>query len=318
MSEHAPERGDGGDGFVVGDRVIDADADGSPSAAEVVEVTEETAAEYHIDAINTTVAKANPGHPGDSPVIGIQFVRGDDPSGPTYHYPASRLDPVSDDWEPPESKSDAQREREATIEQNRDAFEAFRHAAIHLAAFPENSREYFERAYDPGMQPETRGGCRYTREDDYRPNDDALVCWECNGGGRRPRKLHAGDDVPYDAPCRTEGFRSPYPTFKSWFGEEIMAGNEDPRLTREVEKAAEPNSDFSRLQWTARDLTHDEESFRRSAVVRIAYEATIGGLLVEDYNHSRACAYLRDLGVDTNALLPGGDPYIETGGGESR
>lgn len=304
--------------LTVGDRVTDADQQRSP--AQVVELPGTTAAEHEIPAIDQTVAEANPDHPPDAPVVGIKFERRRDgvPAGPTYHYPASRLKPVSNEWEPPEPKTDAQLEREETIEQNRDAFEMFRHAAFKLAKYPENSREYFERAYDPGVQPETRGGCRYTREDDYRPNNaDALVCWECNGGGRRPRKLRAGDDVPYDAPCRAEGFRGPRRTFKTWFGEEIVAGNEDPRLTREVEKAAEPNPDFSRLQWTARNLTHDDESFRRSAVVRIAYEATVGGLLDEDYNHSRACAYLRDLGVDTDALLPGGDPYVGSGG-ESR
>lgn len=299
----------------IGDRVIDADADGTPSAAEVVEVTDETADNYHIDAINTTVAKANPGHPADSPVIGIRFVRGDEPGGPTYHYPAARLESISDEWEPPETKSDAQREREAAIERHERKFEAFAAAVRYLARAPEHSAEWFAKHYDPHTRPETRGDCVHSREDSYRPNTPgAICCWECNGGGRRPDKFHVDDPVPPHAPCRAEGSRDPTGTLYQWFHDKVA-----PAIPVEQDIDRVPNPTYTGLRWDAVALSNaDSVSRKRAAVLRIAYEATIGGVLDEDYNHSRTCAYLRDLDVDTDAVLPGGDPYVGTGRGESR
>lgn len=41
----------------------------------------------------------------------------------------------------------------------------------------------------------------------------------------------------------------------------------------------------------------------RSSVRRIAYAATLEGLVDEPFNSSRAEAYLRDCGIDTDELL---------------
>lgn len=302
------------DPFEIGDRVIDADAD-SPSAAEVVDLPGTTADEHTIAAMGKTVAQANPDYPPDDPAVGIQFIRNGEPAGNTYHYPGSRLDLVSDDWEPPETKSDAQREREATIERHERKFEAFAAAVRYLARAPEHSAEWFAKHYDPHTRPETRGDCVHSREDSYRPNTPgAICCWECNGGDRRPDKFHVDDPVPPHAPCRAKGARDPTGTLYQWFHDKVA-----PAIPIEQDIDRVPNPTYTGLRWDAIALSNaDSVSRKRAAVLRIAYESTIGGLLDEDYNHSRTCAYLRDLGVDTNALLPGGDPYVETGGGESR
>ena len=294
--------------FAIGDRVIDSD-DESPSAGRVVSVPDETAEEFQIDAIEKTVAQCNPEYPASDPVVGIAF--GDDGNGPTYHYPASRLQSVSENWEPEPSKTPAQREREETIEQNRDAFEAVDAAVRYLAQSPKQSAEWFDQHYDPAIRPDTRGDCVHSREDRYHPNDpSAIVCWRCNDGGRRPRKLRDDDPVPSDAPCQSQTSRDPSSTLKQWFGEEVVAGNEDRRLTEEVEKSIKPNAEFAYLNRYAQQLRDEDDSRRRGAILRIAYETTVGGALDEDYNHSRTCAFLRDIGLDTDKLLPGGDPYV--------
>lgn len=302
----------------VGDRVIDRDASGTPSAARVVELADEAADEFYVPAINGTVASANPEYPRTDPVVGIKFERGSDgrQSGPTYHYPATRLEAVSNEWEAPEPKSKSQREREAVIEQHRDAFEAFRLAAEYLRDHPDETTDYFVRNYDPTIRPQTRGECSHSRDDSYRPNTPgAIVCWRCNDGGRRPRKLLDDEVVPDSAPCIKLGSRDPTDVFRGWLREDVLTDVDPERRERQVE-AATPNSAFDCLISEARGVGSDHIRTRRAAMLRIAYEATVGGLFDEEYNHSKTCAFLRDLGVDTNEVLPGGDPYVGQTGGE--
>lgn len=97
----------------LGEQVIDSEDD-TPSVAEVVEAPGTLASEHTIPAMGKTVAQANPEYPADDRVDGIRFVRDGEPPGPTYHYPASRLEQVGADWEPSDAarKSDGRRERE--------------------------------------------------------------------------------------------------------------------------------------------------------------------------------------------------------------
>ena len=57
----------------VGDRVIDRDAEGTPSPARVVDMPDETAEEYYIDAVGATVADLNDEYPSDSQVASVAF-----------------------------------------------------------------------------------------------------------------------------------------------------------------------------------------------------------------------------------------------------
>lgn len=304
----------------VGAQVVDTDpSNGGQSPARVVELADEPASDFVIDGLGKTVAAVNPEHPSDDQVVGIRFERQDgDPAGPTYHYPASRLRQVGDEWDPNPPKSDAKRERERAIEDHRRKFDAFAVAVRYLGRFPEYSAAWFANNYNANVTPETRGECRYSREDEYRPNiPGAICCWECNDGGRRPEKYRESDQVPAGAPCRTNERRDPSTALARWFREEVVPGNTDERLAEPVEKAIEPNGEYSGLKWDAKTLGSGAGRRRRAAVLRIGYEATVGGALDEQYNHSRACAYLRDIGIDTHAVLPGGDPYITQNDGGS-
>lgn len=308
-----PSGEDGRQDLEVGDRVVDRDQPGEQrSPAVVVELPEKTAEEFTIEAVGETVADLNPDHPGDAPVIGVRFERGENLAGPTYHYPGTRLDPIDEEWSPAPPKSDAQRKRERTINQNPEQFDAFVACVKYLGRYPEIAAEWFDDHYNPTIRPGTRGECCHSREDDYRPNTPgAICCWTCNGGGRRPAKYMADDPVPASAPCRARGARDPSETLNDWVGFRVA-----PAIGIEQDIARAPNPEYDRLHRDAEDLCASSTRRRRTAVLRIAYEATIGGVLDEDYNVARTVAYLRDLGVDTDAVLPGGDPYLTDDGGD--
>jgi hypothetical protein len=157
--------------------------------------------------------------------------------------------------------------------------------------------------------PDTRGDCRYTRNDKYRPEDDeAIVCWQCSDKpNNRPREFRADDAIGT--------------TFNETCKETVIVGQEtQPRvLSRTVWDSARLDIDAlpERLSkeyddddhWTIRGfiqrLRSDDEDRIRKAALRVSYEATLSH--VEDYNYGRAAALLRDCGVDTDALFPGGD-----------
>jgi hypothetical protein len=73
QSDHAQSPTDDLD---AGDRVIDRDADpDDQNPAIVVELPEEPAYAYEIDAINATVADVNPDYPASGPVATVAFER---------------------------------------------------------------------------------------------------------------------------------------------------------------------------------------------------------------------------------------------------
>jgi hypothetical protein len=167
----------------------------------------------------------------------------------------------------------------------------------------------FVRPVKETRTPETRGDCRHTQNDTYRPEDDeAIVCWQCSDKpGNRPRKFRANDAIGT--------------TFNETCKETVIVGQEArPRvLSRAVRDSAQLDPDAlpQRLgeafdaddHWTIRrfiqQLRSDDDDRIWKAALRVSYESTLPH--VEEYNYGRAAALLRDCGVDTDALFPGDD-----------
>src|SRR5699024_2421244 len=199
----------------VGDRAVDSNPKGAPSAMRVVDVPGTRADEYHIEAIGKTVAAVND-CPADDPVIGIVFEgEQNDENATVYHYPLSRIEPISEDWEPPagSSRPSGRQEREEIFGEHSDAVDSFiadlRRALsepeaaakeiLHMLAVDEevrvtNAEVVMVDMASPGAHairprsgddtPQTRGECRHSRNDKYRPEvDDAMCCWECSDRG---------------------------------------------------------------------------------------------------------------------------------------
>ena len=104
----------------VGDRVIDREqAPDRRSPAVVVQLPDEPASEYYIDAVDQTVAALNDEYPADSQVASVAFESDLNRSVPEwrrrpaaelvtepitlYTYPVGRLKPIGDEWEAPSS-----------------------------------------------------------------------------------------------------------------------------------------------------------------------------------------------------------------------
>lgn len=315
-------------GFEVGDRVVDSDPKGAPSAMRAVDVLETRSDEFRIEAIEKTVAAVND-CPADDPVVGVVFeANQNDENATVYHYPASRLEPISEDWEPPagSSRSSGRQEREQVFGDHSESVEAFIQDARRtftepavvgegvldmLAVGPPASGTvlYAESVMadiaSPGANridpkakddnPETRGECQHSRDDSYRPaNDEAMCCWECsNRSHNRPEKFAEGD--PAGQACSRFG-RDPWQLRNTVIKSVDMSG-----LPENVREAYEGNrrgllSDIAALR------SDDEDDIRRAAL-RVAYGPHLGD--VEKYNHHRAAALLRDHGVDTDALFSG-------------
>lgn len=313
--------------FEVGDRVIDADPkNGPPSAMRVADIPGTTAQDHYIPAIETTVAAENPDEPEDAPVIGVEFESG----GPVYHYPASRLEPVSEDWEPTADagQSGGQREREQIFGDHEEAVGIFiqdaRRAFSKPAAVGEDALDrlavgppasetvlYAESVMadiaspganrvDPKAQddePETRGECQYSRDDRYRPEDDkAICCWECSDRpNNRPEKFSEGDSA---GPACSQFGRDP------WQLRNAVIRSVDLSDLPDAIQGAYEGDQRGLLSDIAALRSGDEDDIRRAAL-RMAYEPHLGD--VEEYNHNRAAALLRDHGVDTDALFSGDD-----------
>lgn len=257
-----------------------------------------------------------------------------------YHYPESRLRAVSEDWESPTEKSSGQREREETFGEYSEDVEEFVDFARRAFNAPDLLANYIEDeiSLDPSIHgrvanadavvadeiatggesttpqagpehpvndtdsPDTREGCRYTRDDSYQPDDpDALVCWECSNKSRnRPRKFSADDSagkfceagVPRAAPWHLRN--------------EVMESIEFDKLPQRLgDVYGDEARDGFQIARHVRYLRSDDEDRMRKAALRVSYNATLSH--VEGYNYGRAAALLRDHGVDTDALFPGGD-----------
>lgn len=317
----------------LGDRLIDSDPKGAPSALRAIGVPETRADEFYISAIGKTVAAVND-CPADDPVVGVVF-EGDqnDENATVYHYPASRLEPVSEDWEPPasSSRSSGRQEREEIFGGHEDAVDSFIADLRRALSGPEaaakeildmlavdeeapvtNAEVVMVDVASPGAHairprpeddgPQTRGECRHSRDDTYRPeDDDAMCCWECsNRSHNRPEKFKRGDSA----------------------GETCSRGGQSAWKLREaVVKAIDlselPDGFAQTYAGDRRRLVRDISALRsgdedriRKAALRMAYRPHLGD--VEEYNYSRASALLRDRGVAAEL------PIIGDNGGDSQ
>lgn len=337
--------------LAAGDRVIDGDQpDGERSPIRVLERTGDRADEHEIDAIpgSPTVADVNGEHPADDPVIAVAFERALDrhilgwrdlpdeelaervgeTSITTYSYPESRLEPVTEGWEPPggDSRSSGRRERDRVFGDHLEAVEAFCRAARRLFAEPAREADRLaadlsvdERAFaavanaeavlddlaSPGEEsvepragetaPKTRGECEFTRDDRYQPeNDDAIVCWECSTRfHNRPEKFERDD--PAGEVC---GRRSA----PGWKLKILVGQNLDlSDLPEGVQEAYA--DDHRRLLSNLAALRSGDDDRIRKAALRLAYKPHLED--VEEYNYQRAVALLRDRGVAAELPIVG-------------
>jgi len=293
MSEQSLDDGEASHSIEIGARVVDGDQpDSERSAARVVDVTGAKASDHRIAAIGKTVAEANPDHPPEAAVVAIRFERATGkPGGATYHYPATRLEAVSDEWEPAPTLTEGQRERQQLIDENPKAVARFADVVAQLLRAPAESAADLARVSDDAdlarvsddadLSPDDRGGCRFARDDRYRPDDDAaIVCWQCNAGGSRPAKYRTRD--PPGDECESAQIDA------GAFASVLDEWGADPALVGEVD-VRDADRDCSRLQ--------DEDDDRvRLGALRLAYR--LSGLEAsEEYNYGRATALLRDVGV---------------------
>jgi|GEM_PF-5655923 len=290
--------------FAPGDRVLDREGDLPRDAAVVDGLPGTNADEHAIPALGQTVADLNSDYPADDPVVEVRF---NPNSGTSYSYPAGRLERIPDDWEPAEcgaSQSTARYERDCHREDHPEAFDAFEAALRAFLGESDIDPSGIARALRDECRrrstPETYAECRFTREDDYRPADEyALVCWECNGGGRRPRKLDARDNPGPSTPCKSDDPQAVHDALDWWIPAHLD-------VSRDVVSPSTTYSPWS-FEGDLGSLTKTYDRRRRLAAVRLAWKATLEGILDEDYNYQRAVAFLRDRGVNTDALLPGGE-----------
>jgi hypothetical protein len=285
-------------GLGVGDRVIDVDQpEGERSAARVVDDPGTKASDHRIAAIGKTVAEANPDHPPEASVVAIQFEDDDgDLSGATYHYPATRLKPVSEEWDAPETVSKGRRERERIYGGHDENVSTYIWVLRRLLRHPaRNADQIAAIARTIDLSPETRGGCRYTKDDTFRPEDrGAIVCWECNDGGRRPAKYQIDDSAGSTCEIGKVDQEVVEGLLAEWI--EINQGGESPTLAADDYDLRDLRRDLHRLR------SADDDSIRRGAI-RIAYRLSLGG--IEEYHHGRARALLRDRGVASELPIIG-------------
>jgi hypothetical protein len=290
MSEQSLDDGEASPSLEIGDRVTDSnDAEHERSAARVVDVLGAKASDHRIEAIGKTVAEVNPDHPPEAAVVAIRFERATGkPGGATYHYPATRLEAVSDEWEPAPTLTEGQRERQQLIDENPEAIGRFADVVAQLLRAPAESADDLARAIDNvDLSPDDRDECRFTRDDRYRPDDDAaIVCWQCNAGGQRPMKYRTTDPPGEDCERARIDAGAFAAVLDEWGADPSPAGEVDVR---------DADRDCSRLQ--------DEDDDRvRLGALRLAYR--LSGLEAsEEYNYGRATALLRDVGIASELPL---------------
>jgi hypothetical protein len=131
----------------------------------------------------------------------------------------------------------------------------------------------------------TRGQCRYSKDDDYRPdNDDALVCWKCSDDDtRKPKKL-LSDDEPGETCTRytAAGFK-----LLRHLSDNLRLTAGGGLLVNHLRRA-----DVSVSRIRSRLFSAQEQ---RSQAVNLAFKTAFPD---EDYYYQRAEALLRDLDAD--------------------
>ena len=341
--------------MTLGDRVVDASPSGAPSPMRVVDLPETTAEEHYIEAIGQTVAKVNDDYPADDSVVGVVFESSlrDDWSEKSpadakqaaeavrtsgnvtvYHFPASRTNPVSEDWQPTRgaSRSSSKRERAKTFEGHEGAVSMFVQDLRRALSEPEDAAgdlldamsvdaevagvENAERVMidmaSPNANvvsprstddtPRTRGECGHSRNDKYRPeNDNAMCCWECsNRPHNRPEKFERQD--PAGTACSGKA-QSPWKLRESVVKNIDLSGLPDGLQQTYGEDSRRLLRDITALR------SGDEDRIRKAAL-RLAYRPHLGA--VEEYNYHRTVALLRDRGVAAEL------PIIGDNGGDSQ
>jgi len=133
--------------------------------------------------------------------------------------------------------------------------------------------------------PSTRGECRYSKDDDYRPaNDDAMVCWKCSSDDTRKPEKFLADDDPVETCTR---YTSNAYRIKRKLANHVTWSDGGGFLLNQFR-----GSDLSVSNIRRRLLRADE---KRSQAVNLAFKLAFPD---EDYYYQRAEALLRDLDAD--------------------
>ena len=312
------------------------------------DLPDENADEFYIEAIHNTVWAVNRDCPKDDDVVGTAYESqmpnpanepGEPGNATVYHYPTSKL--VSEGALdlpmeiPIGGFSSGKREREQVFGEHPDAVEGFIQDARRAFTEPADAAEDLlgllavglpasetvlgaesvmadiaspgANQIDPKAQdddPETRGECQHSRDDSYRPEDDeAMCCWECsNRPHNRPEKFSTDD--PAGPTCSQFG-RDPWKLRNAVIKSVDLSGL--PENVREAYDGDQRGllSDIAALR------SDDEDDIRRAAL-RMAYRPHLGD--VEEYNHNRTLALLRDHGAAQELPIIGDGSY-EAGGG---
>lgn len=326
----------------VGDRVVDANPKGAPSAMRIADVPGTRADEFYIAAIDKTVAKENSDYPADDPVVGVIYENDleaedaeqaarDGTDATVYHYPASRTKPVSEDWQPTVGarRSSGRREREETFGEHEDAVGRFvedlRRAlsepeavaeetldmlAVNEAAGVENAEHVMQDMTSPG------GNIVLPRPVDDPPQTRGECQYSQND------RYRPGDD---DAMCCWECSNRSHNRPEK-FERQDSAGevcNRNDQSAWKLRDSVMKNIDLSGLpdglrrtyDGDSRRLVRDISALRshepdriRKAALRMAYRPHLED--VEEYNYNRALALLRDRGVAAELPIIG-----DNGGG---
>jgi hypothetical protein len=168
------------------------------------------------------------------------------------------------------------------IDENPEAIGRFADVVAQLLRAPAESADDLARAIDDvDLSPDDRDECRFTRDDRYRPDDDAaIVCWQCNGGGRRPMKYRTTDPPGEDCERGRIDAGAFAAVLDEWGADPSPAGEVDVRD----------------IEWDLARLRDEDGDRVRLGAVRLAYR--LSGLEAsEEYNYGRATALLRDVGV---------------------
>jgi len=133
--------------------------------------------------------------------------------------------------------------------------------------------------------PSTRGECRYSKDDDYRPeNDDARVCWECSSDDTRKPEKFLSDDDPVETCTRytANGYK-----IRQKLAEHVEWSDAGGFLLNQFR-----GSDLS-VSNIRRRLIRSNDT--RSQAVNLAFKLAFPD---EDYYYHRAEALLRDMNSD--------------------
>lgn len=254
--------------------------------------------------------------------------------GTLYSYPQSRCEAVPEKWEPADvdGRTSGAREREQVFGDHPEAVEAFindarrlftepnRTAAdllellsvgppatetvanadavlADLATPPLREATVAPRSVDVGSP--TRGKCRYSSDDEFKPEDpEAIVCWHCSGRpSNRPEKFSRDEQA--GAECEQVGTAA-------WDLRRIVAESVDLSGLPEPLSESYVNEPRRLLNNLAVLRSGDEDRIRKTAL-RLAYKPHLDA--VEDYNYQRALALLCDRGEAADLPIIGDGSY---------